>query len=602
MKKLKNLFYNLLLLTVCMATSVLAACSDDEDNSGTNTNFAVSAEMVEMPLEGGVTYLYVRSGAKATVASDQTWCQVSEEASSSAVSHRFKIEVNPNADTDDREATLTVAAGANTQSVKVKQTAAWGLIVESVEPIEVPAAGGSVVVKLKANGSYTTTMQDGVNWLTAVNSRSPMSECVHTYQVDANFGPDRTASITFALEGITQTVTVKQLGATQSSDMSHTAKEIAAQMLPGWNLGNTLEAGSSSNNDKNAGVSTEVSWQKTKTTKQLIDFVKAQGFKSVRIPCSWVMGHITDAANATIDPTWMNRVQEIVDYCIANDLYVVLNDHYDGGWLEESFGDVSDAAVTKNCNKLAKIWKQIANHFKNYDEHLLFAGLNEPNQSQYSGEMTAAQMKALVKYEQTFIDAVRQTGGNNAKRTLVVQGPKTNISETLKLFKGSNFPVDNVAERLMVEVHYYEPWQFAGLTEDGSGSYIQHYYWGADNHVAGSNRNAESKYEESYVKKLFGQLKAQYVDNNIPVVIGEYGAQWRDMSAVGGDQAKHDASITAYFTTINEQGARCGIVPFVWDINSCQKPTMTVIDRAKLAVYCTPAMEGILEGVRAGKQ
>ncbi len=121
-----------------------------------------------------------------------------------------------------------------------------------------------------------------------------------------------------------------------TADMNKSAMDIAQLMYPGWNLGNTMEGGDSKNLWKNAGVATETAWQNTKTTQAFIDAVKAAGFKSVRIPCAWVMGHITDADNCTIDPAWMKRVKEIVDYCIADGLYVIINQHWDGGWIEHN--------------------------------------------------------------------------------------------------------------------------------------------------------------------------------------------------------------------------------------------------------------------------
>ena len=165
----------------------------------------------------------------------------------------------------------------------------------------------------------------------------------------------------------------------QQSSITVKARDIAKQMYPGWNLGNTMEGGDNAFLYKNAGVGTETSWQGTRTTKAVIDGIKSLGFKSVRIPTAWVMGHITDESELKIDPAWMARVKEIVNYCINDGLYVILNDHWDGGWLENSFGDISDATVAKKSEQLHKIWTQIATTFRDYDAHLLFAGLNEPN-------------------------------------------------------------------------------------------------------------------------------------------------------------------------------------------------------------------------------
>ena len=166
-------------------------------------------------------------------------------------------------------------------------------------------------------------------------------------------------------------------------NMELTAQEVAQRMMPGWNLGNTLEGNISwgSNPAKlfenNGGLAAETAWQGTKTTQAVIDYVKSLGFRSVRIPCAWVWGHIADADNYTIDAAWMNRVKEIVDYCIKADLYVLLNDHWDGGWLDDNL-TATGAQKEKNKTVLAAIWTQIATTFKDYDDHLVFAGQNEP--------------------------------------------------------------------------------------------------------------------------------------------------------------------------------------------------------------------------------
>ena len=212
------------------------------------------------------------------------------------------------------------------------------------------------------------------------------------------------------------TTHVSQAQSTQQVMNDLTAMQVAEQMAPGWNLGNTLEAGNNAYNYKNSGIGTETSWQPTKTSQAVIDYVKSLGFRSIRIPCAWVMGHISNASNYTIDSRWMERVKEVVDYCINAGLYVILNDHWDGGWLENNIASNDASLKAKNHEVLKSIWTQIAETFKDYDEHLLFAGLNEPNAD------NQAATDNLLAYEQTFIDAVRATGGNNARRILVVQG------------------------------------------------------------------------------------------------------------------------------------------------------------------------------------
>ena len=185
-----------------------------------------------------------------------------------------------------------------------------------------------------------------------------------------------------------------------------TAQTIASNMKLAWNLGNTLEA--------QCG---ETAWGAAVTTQRLIDSVKAAGFNTIRLPCAWDC----HTSNGVIDPTWLARVKQVVDYCINDNLYVIVNIHWDGGWLENNVTTSAQSSVNAKQNNY---WTQIANYFKGYNEHLLFASANEPNASDATG------MSVLLSYHQTFVNAVRATGGNNSSRTLIVQGPNTNIGLT----------------------------------------------------------------------------------------------------------------------------------------------------------------------------
>lgn len=377
------------------------------------------------------------------------------------------------------------------------------------------------------------------------------------------------------------------------------AAEIAGNMYPGWNLGNTLEGGGSDNvYTNNGGLGAEKAWQGTTTTQEIINFVASQGFRSVRIPAAWVMGHIVDAEKLTIDGAWMARVKEVVDYCINANLYVVLNDHWDGGWIQGSFSDISPTTLNRNAEKMKLLWTQIAETFKDYDEHLLFAGLNEPEAD------TKDETEALMFYEQAFIDAVRATGGNNSYRTLVVQGPNTSIELSAKWLDVTKF-VDTAKNALMVEVHYYSPPQFTGVWEGPNGD-EPFYFWGSGNHVpSGSYTKYNCTWgEESYLRDQLQMMKEAFVDKGIPVILGEYGANWREFTN-SSLQKKHDASIKLFHKTIIEESINRGIIPYVWDINIPNRNgtggIMCIINRSKLTVFDHNGMEGILEGVKAAK-
>jgi len=273
---------------------------------------------------------------------------------------------------------------------------------------------------------------------------------------------------------------------------------------------------------------------------------------------------------------------------------VVLNDHWDGGWLENHIADTNAATIAKNKAVLTAIWTQIAETFKDYDEHLLFAGLNEPNSED---SPKASTINNLIAYNQTFIDAVRATGGQNATRVLVVQGPSTNIDKTAKYASRYLQLNDPAEQRLAIEVHYYAPWQFWGMETDESWGKV-FYYWGSGNHQSGSQHNATHS-EEDFMKQQLQLMKTKFVDKGMPVVIGEFGANWRNLSGQKGEsQEKHDASIRAHYRELHRLCKELGgMVPMTWDINSCNqngtKGTMTVIDRAKCKIYGTPAMQGI---------
>ena len=557
----------------------LVSCSKEETISGggISTSFQVSKSALQFSKTGGETYLYVESPTQPVVLSDQSWLVVSQDLSNSARVYKYKVAAATNTDTNDRTASISVSSGSEQVTVPVNQVSTEGLIIETAS-FEVSADGGSITVKLKANGEYDVTTP---SWIAQADNstRANMQDYEEVFTIEANISPlARTAQISFTRGDIVESVTVNQAAGQVEANMDRTAKELAKAMYPGWNLGNTMEAGDVANNFTNAGgLGAETAWQSTQTTKALIDFVKAQGFKSVRIPTSWVMGHITDAENMTIDPAWLARVKEIVDYCISDGLYVFINDHWDGGWIEvegfsktsSSYEAVDETIIAEKVNKLKKLWTNIATYFKDYNEYLMFAGLNEPFQ-EYSlfGTRHSELTPILERYNQAFVDAVRATGGNNAKRVLIVQGPSTNISSTVNYF---NMPTDTENGKLMVEVHYYEPWDFCGsnATKD----------WNAD----------------ASVKTSFESLKTKFVNHDIPVVIGEYGANWQE------NTESHNDAIRRFFKSVVENAGNCGIVPFAWDINVVSYPNMSIINRTGLSVWNTPAMTGITEGVAAAQ-
>ena len=360
------------------------------------------------------------------------------------------------------------------------------------------------------------------------------------------------------------------------------ATDIASLMVPGWNLGNTLEAGPCTwlSND----LDWETGWQPTRTTQKIINYVRDMGFRSVRIPCSWDM-HMT--SKHKIKTAWMRRVKQVVDYCMNADLYVMLNDHWDNGWIEvDGFKDLTEEKIQQKCELQADMWTQIATEFADYDHRLLFASMNEPN-----AEDDAITSGALKRYHQAFVDAVRATGGRNAERVLVVQAPSTNIDYGCTV---NVLPEDPTPDRLMFEVHFYGPYNFVMMTEDADWGYMA-YYWGKNNHLAGSNHNATWG-EEAWVQQELRKMRTKYTSKGIPVIIGEYGAIYRTMPE-GESQEKHDASYRDWYKAVTRYAINNGCVPMVWDTNGSN----SVINRTNCTIGCQFSYNGIMEGLEAGK-
>jgi endoglucanase len=342
------------------------------------------------------------------------------------------------------------------------------------------------------------------------------------------------------------------------------ATEIADKMKMGWNLGNTFEA-----------ICGETAWGGAITTQRLIDSVKAAGFTSVRIPCAWFCH--SDTVTCVIDKDWMNRVKQAVDYCVHDSLYVVLNMHWDKGWLENRINKFNQEEVN---GRLKKYWTQIADQFKNYDEHLLFAGANEPDVKDSVG------MTVLLSYYQTFINAVRATGGNNSSRTLIIQGPSTDIDHTSKLM--NVLPGDIIKSRLMMEVHYYSPYQFCLMNEDASWG-KRFFYWGKDHHSRTDTAYNATWGEEYTIEEKLMLMKHQFAEKGIPVIIGEFGAYKRQLK-LPSDQQLHNASVEYFQEYFVRSAISKGFVPFYWDIN------MGLFDRSKGNIRDIGILKAIMKG------
>jgi aryl-phospho-beta-D-glucosidase BglC (GH1 family) len=264
----------------------------------------------------------------------------------------------------------------------------------------------------------------------------------------------------------------------------------------------------------------------------------------------------------------------VVDYAYGQGMFVVLNIHWDGGWLQDH---PTSAFQVKVNQKQQAYWTQIANTFKAYDEHLLFAGTNEVHANY--GRPSTENITVQLSFNQTFVDAVRATGDGNVSRTLVVQTYNTNIQHGLEFMV---LPKDTIADRLMVEVHFYDPYDYT-LNEKGECR-----YWGAPYPA----QNKCSWADQAYVDGQFARLRAKWVDHGVPVILGEYGVASRPKLDVDARQY--------YLGYLNRAAVLNGIHTFYWDngVKPGASGAFALFDRSGGEIVDPGALQAVLSGTK----
>lgn len=318
-----------------------------------------------------------------------------------------------------------------------------------------------------------------------------------------------------------------------------TGAEFVKLMGVGWNLGNTLEA---TGDPKFTRISQfETSWGNPLTTKEMIDKIASLGFKSMRLPVGWSN---LMAEDFTIRAELMDRVEEIAGFALDNDMYVVINIHWDGGWYSK-FAREYDWAMAK----FTAIWNQVSERFRDYDDHIIFECNNEIEFGDYFncyGGLAAVTEKAKPAYDllldvnQRFVDTVRATGGNNARRYLLCVGYNTDIDLTCHEY--FRMP-DDPAGHLLISLHYYTPWDFVGLKEDASYAPMRT-TWGT---------LSDMRDLRFYMNKI-----TKFRDAGYGVVLGEY-------SVCDGVELKNPASVRLWNTTVTKTAYDLGYCPMYWD-------------------------------------
>lgn len=350
-----------------------------------------------------------------------------------------------------------------------------------------------------------------------------------------------------------------------------TALEATRLMGNGINLGNTLEACDNNVGIKtNAPLSYETYWGQPKTTQAMIDGMKAAGFDTIRIPVAWMTNatHLYEG-DYTIDAGYMDRVEEIVRYARKAGMYVIINDHWDGGWYG-MFGSESAETRALAMEAYKGMWQQIAERFRDYSDYLIFESANEElggrfdeNSPLYCSDSVVTYLTDDERYaltneiNQTFVDVVRATGGNNATRFLLIAGYSTNIDQTCD--DRFQMPKDTAESKLMVSVHYYDPWSYCGASSAASAT-----KWG---------KVSDYEYLDQQLAKMTKFTEAGY-----GVVIGEYGA------LPGSDGLKDNT--LAYHTAFLDACTKYNLTNCLWDCSGLYKRvSQTFADDDILAMY-----------------
>lgn len=354
------------------------------------------------------------------------------------------------------------------------------------------------------------------------------------------------------MENPNPTTEEAQTDAPDEFNTSLTGLELTSDIKIGWNIGNTLDATGGS------GLSQETSWGNPNVTPELIQAVKDAGFNAVRIPTTW-QRQMDD--NNVINEDWLNRVQEVVDYAYSRDMYVILNMHHEDWYIPYAKDEEAISAKMTAC------WTQIAERFRDYDEHLIFEGMNEPRwkNTQYEWNGGNDEGREVVNHlNKVFVDAVRATGGNNRYRFLMICPYAANSSESA--LSALEIPDD---ERLIVSVHAYIPYSFA-LQIPGSDKWVA------------SKPNCTRE-----IDQLAEVLDRLFVSKGQAVIIGECGAMNRENEEYRAQWAEY------YFGKFRAIGVPC----FWWDNGAFYSgETFGLFERFSNTVKYPVLLEAMMKG------
>ncbi len=354
--------------------------------------------------------------------------------------------------------------------------------------------------------------------------------------------------------------TATQESQNSAEENAMTSLEVIRAMGNGINLGNTLEAYNHQGYlNGSSPTLAETSWGQPTTTQEMIQGMKAAGFDTIRIPIAWTNGMNFESGDYTIDSRLIERVDEVVTWALDADMYVIINDHWDGGWWG-MFGSADQAVRDQAWAMYKSMWTQIGEHFADRSYKLIFeAGneelgdrLNDKNITGSKGVLTEAECyETTNEINSEFVKTIRSLGGNNPERFLLIAGYNTDITKTCDdRFK---MPEDTADSKLLLSVHYYTPWDYCGT--DGVNQ------WGSP-----------SDYDE--MNGLFSKL-SKFSEQGYGVVIGEYAVMMKN----GG--IKDDTDI--FYSNLMDNCDLYDFCPVLWDCSSFYKRITNTLSDEKLA-------------------
>jgi len=368
----------------------------------------------------------------------------------------------------------------------------------------------------------------------------------------------RVLLLTLVFMTITLSGNINVFAATNSKTTMRniTSLQLVKDMKLGWNLGNTLDA-----------TGGETNWGNPKTTKAMIDKIKAAGFNTVRIPVTWD-GHVGSTPNYAIDQAWLNRVEEVVNYVLDNNMYAIINLHHENSWLKPTY-----ASQLQTTNEITKLWTQIGNRFKNYGDYLIFETMNEPRLINTQYEWTGGTLESrdvINKYNLAAVNTIRNTGGNNKTRHIMIP----TYAATAQSVAVNDLVIPNNDNRIIVSLHMYSPYSFAMDIKGTS-------YWGS----ASDKSSLDAELDAVYNK---------FVKNGRAVVIGEFGS-------INKNNESSRVALAEYY--VKSARAR-GITPIWWDNGNStpgKEETFGLFNRNKLTWDYPNVVKALVRGAGSSK-